>query len=78
MDLISNWNEVKNLFKDSFKSSFHFSIASVSENGEPHVTPVGSLILGKPGQGIYFEKFPQLLPLYFKSNNRMTEVIKNK
>ena len=71
MDLISNWNEVKSLFKDSFKSSFHFSIASVTEKGEPHVTPVGSLILGKPGQGIYFDKFPQQLPFNLKNNNKV-------
>ena len=62
MDLISNWKEVKTLFKKSFKSSFHFAIATVTEKGEPHVTPIGSLILGKPGHGIYFEKFPQHLP----------------
>ena len=62
MDLITNWIEVKTLFKKSFKSSFHFSIASVTENGEPYVAPIGSLILGKPGHGFYFEKFPQQLP----------------
>lgn len=62
MEPTANWKEVKGLFKDSFKSSFHFSIATVSENGEPHVTPIGSLILGQPGCGIYFERFPKTLP----------------
>lgn len=71
MDLIENWNDVKRLFRDSFKTSFHYSIATVTENGEPHVTPIGSLILGKPGQGFYFEKFPQHLPLNLEINKQV-------
>jgi len=71
MDLNSNWNEVNSLFKKSFKSSFHYAIASVNEKGEPHVTPIGSLILSKPGCGIYFEKFPQQMPKNFKNNQQV-------
>lgn len=71
MDLITNWKEVKSLFKKSFKSSFHFAIATVTEDGEPHVTPIGSLILGEPGHGFYFEKFTQHLPRNFESNNQI-------
>lgn len=62
MQQIENWEEVKTSFKNSFRSSFHFSIATVAENGEPHVTPIGSLILGQPGCGFYFERFPKGLP----------------
>jgi hypothetical protein len=40
MDLIENWNGVKRLFRDSFKTSFHYSIATVTDKGEPHVTPI--------------------------------------
>lgn len=68
MDLINNWVQVKRLFRQSFKTSFHFSIASITEKGEPHVTPIGSLILGKPGHAIYFEEFPSQLPKNYKSN----------
>ena len=71
MDLISNWNEVKNIFKKSLASSFHFSIASVNESGEPHVTPIGSLILGSPAQGIYFEKFTKNLPQNYTNNKNI-------
>lgn len=71
MDLHDNWHEVKNLFRESFTSSFHFAIATVNENGEPHVTPIGSLILGKPGVGLYFEKFPQNLPRNLCINNQV-------
>ncbi|KAA3619333.1 MAG: pyridoxamine 5'-phosphate oxidase family protein [Calditrichaeota bacterium] len=71
MDINRNWGTVKNLFKSSFKSSFHYAIASVTEDGEPHVTPIGSLILGKSGQGFYFEKFPQHLPQNIKTNKQI-------
>lgn len=71
MDLISNWNEVKSIFKKSLGSSFHYAIASVNESGEPHVTPIGSLILGSPGQGIYFEKFTKNLPRNYGNNKKI-------
>jgi len=71
MDIHQNWKAIKTLFKESFKSSFHYAIATVSENGEPHVTPIGSLILGKPGSGIYFEKFPQQLPKNLVANQHV-------
>lgn len=71
MDLITNWKEVKKLFKKSFRSSFHFAIATVKDSGEPHVTPIGSLILGEPGHGFYFEKFTQHLPRHIESNRHV-------
>jgi len=71
MDLNTNWKEIRRLFKNSFNSSFHFAIASVTEKGEPNVTPIGSLILGKPGCGFYFEKFTQHLPRNYGSNKQI-------
>lgn len=71
MEHIDNWKEVKEVFRESFKSSFHYSIATVSENGEPHVSPIGSLILGRPGEGFYFEKFPSNLPRNLSNNNQV-------
>jgi hypothetical protein len=71
MVIKENWKEIKALFKQSFKSSFHYAIATVNEEGEPHVTPIGSLILGKPGQGLYFEKFPRQLPQNLKTHKQV-------
>ncbi len=71
MSLMENWSAIKQLFKRSFRSSLHYSIATVNEKGEPHITPIGSLILGKPGQGIYFEEFPHQLPRNLKVNQRV-------
>ena len=71
MMLNENWSEIKALFKRSFRSSFHYAIATVSENGEPHITPIGSLVLGKPGQGIYFEEFPRQLPQNLQKHQKL-------
>ncbi|NJD91635.1 MAG: pyridoxamine 5'-phosphate oxidase family protein [Geobacter sp.] len=72
MDMTANWNDIKSLFNQSFKSSFHFSIATVTEDGAPHVTPIGSLMLGKPGYGFYFEKKLLMhLPLNLEKNKKV-------
>ena len=68
MEIDTHWPLVKKLFKKAFSSCFHFSIASIDANGKPHVTPIGSLILGEPGHAIYFEEFTSKLPENFESN----------
>jgi len=72
MEINTHWPLVKKIFKQSFSSSFHFSIATVDKNGQPHITPVGSLILGKPGHGIYFEAFTTKLQNNLKTNNHVS------
>lgn len=62
MDIKENWKDIKKLFSESFRSSFHYAIATVNAEGDPHVTPIGSLILMGPGRGYYFEEFPRQLP----------------
>lgn len=67
MEIEENWGEIKELFRESFRSSFHYAIATVSDDGKPHVTPIGSLILGRPGFGFYFEEFSKNLPRHLGS-----------
>jgi len=71
MNLDENWPAIKRVFEQSFKSSFHYSIASVNNDGTPQVTPIGSLFLSEPGHGYYFEEFPQQMPQNFKTNNNI-------
>ncbi|MCF2857734.1 pyridoxamine 5'-phosphate oxidase family protein [Pseudoalteromonas sp. SMS1] len=71
MDVETDWPQIKQLFKQAFRSSFHYSIASISEQGEPHITPIGSVILGEVGQGYYFEKFTSQLPCNVKERERI-------
>ncbi|HBR97655.1 MAG TPA: pyridoxamine 5'-phosphate oxidase [Gammaproteobacteria bacterium] len=71
MQIQTHWGAIKRLFRDSFSTSFHYAIATVTREGEPHVTPIGSLILGQPGQGVYFEQFTQHLPQNITVNDRV-------
>jgi len=54
-DCQSIWEEIRRLSKNAFKSSFHFSIATSDENGNPHITPIGSLILRKDFTGFFLD-----------------------
>lgn len=71
MEINTDWQAIRRLFRKSFASSFHYAIATVAKNGEPHVTPIGSLVLGAPGHGFYFEEFPSDLPRNLESNPQL-------
>jgi hypothetical protein len=71
MEIEANWPLIKRVFNNAFKSSFHYAIASVSPDGEPHITPIGSLILRAPGEGFFFEAFTQRLPAHLQHNDRV-------
>ena len=65
------WEEIRTLFKDAFKSSFYFSFATVDDQGNPHVTPIGSLFLRKDFTGFYLERFLSKLPKNLKKNQHV-------
>ncbi len=71
MDLSSNWDKIRLHFNKSFRSNFHVSIASVTSDNIPTVTPVGSLFLNNDQTGFYFEKYPTKLPMYSKINKKI-------
>ncbi len=71
MDLSSNWDKIRLHFNKSFRSNFHVSIASVTSDNIPTVTPIGSLFLNNDQTGFYFEKYPTKLPMYSKINKKI-------
>jgi len=71
MDIQKNWHIIKRHFNKSFRSNFYVSIASVNENNEPDVTPVGSLFLNHDQSGFYFEKYPVTLPKNAETNRNI-------
>ncbi len=71
MEIKSDWQEIKKHFSKSFRSSFHVAIASVDENNNPTVTPIGSLFLNNNQTGFYFEKFPTKLNAHSKFNKNV-------
>jgi hypothetical protein len=52
-----DWEIIRRVLSDGFASSFHFAVASLGEDGAPHVTPIGSVVLGPPGQGLWIEEY---------------------
>ena len=71
MNLEADWQDIRRLFAQAFRSSMHYSMATVTPDGLPHVTPVGSLLLREPGHAIYFEEFTQRMPLNFRANQHV-------
>ncbi|OHU85173.1 MULTISPECIES: hypothetical protein [Pseudoalteromonas] len=69
------WQSAKSVCKASLFSSLHYAIASVDENGSPHLTPIGSLMLGTltngQAQACYFERFTKQLPSNAKHNTNV-------
>ena len=71
MDILTDWQAIRNHFIRSFRANFHMSIASVDENGQPTVTPIGSLFLNDNQTGFYFEKYPTKLPRHAEVNKNI-------
>ena len=71
MNPVDYWHEIRQVCNDAFRSSLHYSIASVTEDGTPHVTPIGSLLLCEPGHAIYFEEFTRHMPHNFSHNAKV-------
>lgn len=65
------WREVRAVMNDAFRSSFHFAVASVGPDGSPHVTPIGSILLGEPGKAVFFEIFTSRLPRNLRHDARI-------
>jgi hypothetical protein len=49
----------------------HYAFATVNDKGEPHVTPIGGLVLRDDCTGCYFEEYPVHLPANIEKNNRV-------
>jgi hypothetical protein len=54
------------------KGMGNFAFATVNEDGTPHLTPIGSLILRDDCTGFYFEEYPSSLPANLERDNRLS------
>ncbi len=72
MDITAaDWEVIRRVLRDGFASSFHFAVASVDEDGAPHVTPIGSVMLGDPGHGLWFEEYAGGLARRLRTDQRV-------
>ena len=65
------WAQIRKIFQNAFNSSFHFAIATVNKDGFPHVTPIGSLMLGDNRKGFYFEEYTSNLTRNLQHKKRV-------
>jgi hypothetical protein len=66
-----DWNLVRRGVTDAFRSSLHCSVATLNEDGSPHLTPIGSVLLTEVGRGIYFEIFTTQLARNLERDPRL-------
>ncbi|MCP3876501.1 MAG: pyridoxamine 5'-phosphate oxidase family protein [Desulfobacteraceae bacterium] len=71
MNIKDHWNEIRQLFKKALKTNKYYSFASVDKEGNPHITPIGSLILRDDCTGYFSEKFPEKSRQNYKTNDRV-------
>jgi predicted pyridoxine 5'-phosphate oxidase superfamily flavin-nucleotide-binding protein len=71
MEIGHHWETIRAVFEEGYNSCVHFAVATVNEDGSPHVTPIGALILRDNRTGFYFEENPTRMPLNLKRNPRV-------
>lgn len=57
MEIGKHWEAIRALFDEGRDSCKHFAVATVNEDGSPHITPIGALFLRHDQTGFYFDQF---------------------
>jgi uncharacterized protein len=66
------WRTVRRTVARGRSASFHCAIASTNPDGRAHVSPIGSVRLGKPGSGTYLDAFNAQLGKNVERDPRVT------
>jgi len=73
MDLENDWAVIRRVFIRAQRSGLHHAFATVGPDGEPQVTPIGSLWLARDEpRGIYLDVFNQRLASHLNENHRVS------
>lgn len=56
-----DWAMARKIFQRALRTSLHYAMATVGEDGRPHLTPIGSVLLNDHGRGIFFDIFSSQL-----------------
>ncbi len=77
------WDAIRYSFRHDFRGSLwkmkmkYCSLATVNEDGSPHVTPIGSLMVGEDKKGVYFEEFSAHMSRNLRHNQRVCVLVVN-
>ena len=56
MDIGDSWAKIRALFRNALGSCGHCALATVNEDGSPHVTPIGAIFLREDQTGFFFDE----------------------
>ena len=68
---LNNWKIIKDVFIKAQKANMHVNIASVSIEGIPNITPIGTVFLNDDGTGFLFDSFSHQLAENLKQNKNV-------
>ncbi len=71
MNLEKNWAKIVEVLNNSKRSNGYFSMATVDEKGNPHVTPIGHVFFRDDMTAYYFDAFSKAMPKNFEHNKRV-------
>ena len=70
MKIGKHWKQIRVVFQETLASSLHYAVATVNEDGSPHVTPIGALFLRGDRTGFYFDVFTSKMSANLARNPR--------
>lgn len=71
------WPEIKKLLKITLTKSMQCGISTVDPDGNPHISPIGSLFLTEFSKGFFFEMFASNMRANLERNNRFCIALVN-
>lgn len=71
MEIGKHWETIRAIFEEGRNSCKHFAVATVGEDGSPHVAPIGALFLRADQTGFYFDEFTVTTSKNVKRNPRV-------
>jgi hypothetical protein len=70
LDPERDWPAITAYVEGAMRAARHVTLATAGADGQPHVTPIGSLVLGPPTRGLFLERFPRRLAADAATNPR--------
>ena len=71
MQLSTHWPEILRVLRVAKRSNRFFSIATVTPEGDPHVTPIGHAFFRDDMTGYYFDAYSKAMPRNLAENPRI-------
>lgn len=77
MTLQKDWPAIKTAYEKIIAKTKVAAFSTVYQDGNPHVTPIGSLILRDDATGFFFDRFPRQLKENLDANPRVAVMTVN-